>query len=567
LEDWLNYVRSLSKNSPVILVQNKVDRDNTKSLKNLEDLNQIYTVHDYHRVSAKTNRGIEDLKTLILEAFQQMPEVGLEMPLSWYKIRQELVQLTDSAVKDISYERFEKICDKMMVREISRPSLLRFLHDTGILFYQKKMFNNRIILDQKWAINAIYTLFDRKGIFYDFKRKDGIFTLDNLKWAWPESSLEEQEVFLSVMVSCELCFQLNWDLKNPIYIAPQLLPSKKPEYIELNWKNKQGKCLHLIYRHQFLHSAIIQRFIVRAGPLTKASQMWKNGISFHYQSSEALIEVIEVDSKIIDLQNKPSAEVISIQIFGSDNRELLQRIRNEFERIHHFEAAPVEWISVNGIDFIAFEEFKKYWNNSEVQILIAPSGNKVELQDLMEFLPHEEREQRPGAEKPGIRELPSLKEQQTMTKQKAINIFISYSHKDEEFKDELVDIWLKPLKRNINFEYWDDRKILAGQEWEPAILEKLNSADVIILLLSQPFLASDFCTDIEMNRALERRQAEGILVLPILIRECNWEDSHIAKLQIVPRDCKPLNTLPDRDTAWKTVVQEIKKALAARAIG
>jgi hypothetical protein len=49
-------------------------------------------------------------------------------------------------------------------------------------------------------------------------------------------------------------------------------------------------------------------------------------------------------------------------------------------------------------------------------------------------------------------------------------------------------------------------------------------------------------------------------VLPILIRECNWEDSHIAKLQIVPRDGKPLNTLPDRDTTWKSVVQEIKIA-------
>jgi hypothetical protein len=381
--------------------------------------------------------------------------------------------------------------------------------------------------------------------------------------------LEERKVFLSFMESCELCFQIGdvWEWEYPVYIAPQLLPSKKPEDVERNWKNKQGKCLYLIYYHQFLHSAIIQRFIVRAGHLAEVSKIWKNGISFYYQSSEALIEVIEVDPKKIDLQNKPSAEVISIQIFGPDSRELLQRIRNEFENIHHFEAAPVEWISVNGIDFIAFEEFKKYWNNSEVQILIARSGNKVKLKDLMEFLPHEDFQQRPGAEKPGIRELPSLKEQSPMTKPKAINIFISYSHKDEIFKDELVDIWLKPLKRNINnLEVWDDRKISAGQEWEPAILEKLNSADVIILLISQPFLASDFCTDIEMTRALERRQSEGILVLPILIRDCTWEDSPIARLQIVPRDGKPLNTLPDQDTAWKTVMQEIKKALDARVI-
>jgi hypothetical protein len=103
-----------------------------------------------------------------------------------------------------------------------------------------------------------------------------------------------------------------------------------------------------------------------------------------------------------------------------------------------------------------------------------------------------------------------------MTKSKAVNIFISYSHKDEICKDELVDSWLTPLKRNINLADWDDRKILAGQEWKPAILEKLNSAEVIILLISQPFLTSDFCTDIEMTRALERRQSEGILVIPIL---------------------------------------------------
>jgi len=89
---------------------------------------------------------------------------------------------------------------------------------------------------------------------------------------------------------------------------------------------------------------------------------------------------------------------------------------------------------------------------------------------------------------------------------KAVEVFFSYSHKDEELRDQLSN-HLSTLKRKHFITAWHDRRIGAGKEWENEIDERLNTADIILLLISSDFLASDYCYDVEVKVAFSSRRS------------------------------------------------------------
>src|SRR5215475_9706813 len=99
----------------------------------------------------------------------------------------------------------------------------------------------------------------------------------------------------------------------------------------------------------------------------------------------------------------------------------------------------------------------------------------------------------------------------------SVRLFYSYSHKDETLREEL-EKHLSLLKRQSVLHDWHDREISAGREWEGAINENLETADVILLLVSADFLASDYCYDKEMKRALEKYEVGEACVIPLIVR-------------------------------------------------
>jgi internalin A len=147
---------------------------------------------------------------------------------------------------------------------------------------------------------------------------------------------------------------------------------------------------------------------------------------------------------------------------------------------------------------------------------------------------------------------------------RAIRLFYSYAHKDEELRDEL-ETHLKLFQRQGLIEPWHDRRIGAGTEWAGQINDNLERADVVLLLVSADFIASDYCYDTEMTRALERHEKGVARVIPIIISDCIWRSALFGKLQALPTDGRPVaNWGPDkyaRDSAWKNVADGIEKVL------
>jgi hypothetical protein len=120
-------------------------------------------------------------------------------------------------------------------------------------------------------------------------------------------------------------------------------------------------------------------------------------------------------------------------------------------------------------------------------------------------------------------------------------VFISYSHKDEAWKDRLLT-HLGVLQSQGLLELWDDRRIAAGEDWYAAIQAAMRRASVAVLLISADFLTSKFILGEEVPRLLARRDAEGVRVIPLIVRPCAWQVvPWLRRLQARPRDGRPLS--------------------------
>src|SRR4051794_37931256 len=109
-------------------------------------------------------------------------------------------------------------------------------------------------------------------------------------------------------------------------------------------------------------------------------------------------------------------------------------------------------------------------------------------------------------------------------------VFISYAREDGALREKL-EKQLAILRRQGLIATWHDRMITAGREWAGLIAAELEAADIILLLVSPDFLASDYIDEVELKRALERHEAGAARVVPVILRDCLWRYSAFAKLQ------------------------------------
>jgi hypothetical protein len=147
-----------------------------------------------------------------------------------------------------------------------------------------------------------------------------------------------------------------------------------------------------------------------------------------------------------------------------------------------------------------------------------------------------------------------------------LSLFISYSHKDESLRQALGD-HLATLQREGVISVWHDRKITAGEEWAGAIDTNLERADIVLCLVSAGFLASPYCSDIELKRALERHAAGEACVIPVILKPADWTGSPLGTLQALPANAKPVTNWSNRDEAFLSIargIREVAGQLAAR---
>jgi internalin A len=194
-------------------------------------------------VSAKTDYGLDRLKATLKDAAwaclhkRPPPPIGVGRLKVRDRLRQMLKedQERESARRQhrlLERTEFDSLCDDMGISD--KEALLDFLHHNGVIFYRPGLFGGRIILDQNWALEAIYSIFHRDKCFKQIKKLHGRFSREDLELLiWSDYTPAEQNAFLGMMETCGICFrvrvlphqeQLKWSDKEWEYIAPELLP-------------------------------------------------------------------------------------------------------------------------------------------------------------------------------------------------------------------------------------------------------------------------------------------------------------------------------------------------------
>lgn len=142
-----------------------------------------------------------------------------------------------------------------------------------------------------------------------------------------------------------------------------------------------------------------------------------------------------------------------------------------------------------------------------------------------------------------------------------IKVFYCYALEDKILRDEL-EKHLGALKRTNKIINWHDREILPGIEWAYEIDVRLDSSDLILLLISSDFINSDYCWGEEMRKALAKHKAGMGYVIPVILRPVYWEGTPIEELQILPTEAEPVTNWTNRDRALEDVAKGIRQVVS-----
>lgn len=138
-----------------------------------------------------------------------------------------------------------------------------------------------------------------------------------------------------------------------------------------------------------------------------------------------------------------------------------------------------------------------------------------------------------------------------------LRLFVSYSHADESFKDEFIS-HLSPLINDNLIEVWHDRLLKPGELLDERLKAELETSDMVAFLISADFLSSISCYEQELMNAIRQREKNNIVILPIVLRNCNWLQTPLAKFVATTPDGKPIVDYPTQDDGWTTVVKNIR---------
>jgi hypothetical protein len=143
---------------------------------------------------------------------------------------------------------------------------------------------------------------------------------------------------------------------------------------------------------------------------------------------------------------------------------------------------------------------------------------------------------------------------------KSIDVVCCYAREDRHFLHALRS-HLSPLQREESVTLWADIDINAGEDWDREIRRRLDTAHIILLLISPDFINSEYCYGVEMRRALERHERREARVVPIIVRPVSWPNAPFSKLQALPKDATPITRWANTDDAFHNIVEGIRKVI------
>lgn len=534
-EYWLKHIESFGGVSPVIVVQNKIEQHPFEL--NYRGLQARYPqIAGFVKTDCRNSVGLGDLNKMIEEVVDKMPEVRMKFPLDWFRVKERLESMEEDFM---GYEGFRQLCRSEGIRsESDRETLCWVLHCLGIAlnYRDDSRLRETSVLKPEWVTQGIYKILNAK----ELADRQGELHLKDLQKLLPveQYPLEKHLFLLELMRKFGLCFAFPDEIDQ--YLIPELLGKEQPEEVG---EFQPEDCLNFEYHYGILPEGLIPRFIVRTHVLSFGLQRWRTGVVLAHEGCRALVIAEPADRRVI----------VRVKGDSGARRRLLAIVRYDLDRINaefkdRLDARP----KVPLLDFPEFSiDYEKLVAFERQGVVEFPEfiGQRVITVRVDELLNGVDLDKQRG-EPLGLA-------------YKAKSIFFSYSHRDESLRDEL-EVHLKLLQRQGMISSWHDRKILPGGEWDREIDSHLERAQIVLFLVSADFIASDYCWDKEVKRALSRHESGGVVVIPVILRQCDWKTAPFGKLKGLPKDMIPVTAWEDRDAAWTDIAAGIR-LIAERA--
>ncbi len=539
-EYWLKLIESFGTEddgniAPVLIVLNKGSL-NPFDLNRLALLRKYRFIKDFLVTDCNTGQGIQELRASIEQEIDRLPYLRAAFPASWFAIKDQLAAMQDNF---ISFAEYRVLCKEAGEKEFQGQDFLAtHMHNLGVALNYKDdpRLRDHHVLNPRWVTSGVYALLNDPILL----QRNGELRLDDIgRILDPEKYPRHMHRFLmDLMRKFELCFTFTDD--DTHYLITELLDKQEPKEAE---DFELPECLNFEYRYAVLPEGLLPRFIVRTHSLSEGNPRWRTGVILSFEGNRALVRADAGEKRV------------SIAVDGplESRRRLLAVIRSDFARIHASisklcpeEVVPLPGIpevSVSYAELLTFEQngiktFQKAYNGKILTLDVQQLLNGVDLAGTRQ-------KNEPSYDKPRVK------------------IFYSYAHEDEYYRNKL-ETHLKILERAGLIDQWYDRYIDPGDDWKNAIDENLERADIILLLVSADFIDSDYCWEIEMKRALERHESGVATVIPIIVRDVNWQSAPFATFQALPKDAKAIKLWSDEDTAWKNVSEGIEEVVNKR---
>ncbi|TMP28108.1 hypothetical protein CWB99_01365 [Pseudoalteromonas rubra] len=348
LSYWLAYLKSLAGSEAQVMVCQSQCDDPEQDLRAPVPHPVPFTKLREVPISAKVPGGLDEFTPFFERAIQlQLKRNGdIWLPKNWLAVELEIAVLQ---VQLLPYDAYQTLCAR---HDVAAPeTLVKYLHQTGRVFYRKGCFDDQLILDQAWALQGVYLLLEREHVMPALKGASGCFAeadLEPLLWQGKEFTASEKALFVEMMLQCGVCFKLT----DSSYIAPDALPEKAERQGHFTSIWQQGECdYHIRLEYAFLHDATMRYLLSKIGEQAGPQACyWRYGCCYYDVKTNARVWFEctplsdEQKGERDDFSNYGQPGVIDIRVAGKQGLELAKHLLKSISKEQHLEqSARVEW--------------------------------------------------------------------------------------------------------------------------------------------------------------------------------------------------------------------------------
>ncbi len=526
------------KNSPILIVMNLMHGDrgaNIDIASYVSEFKKIINneILEVNLLNPEQDNCLQKLRTIVEQQLENLPHIRKPVFRCWLDVREALLSEAKDNKNFIDMKRYEEICDNNGVNgEEHRKLVGRYLHNLGIVlwYHDKDYLRNIMILKPMWAITAIYKIIDDKKI-QDNKGKFDNTDLDSL---WNEVSYKfSKDELTSMLKVFKICFQRRY--KNE-YIVPALMEANPPA-IAKGWDN--SGCTTVTFEYVFMPKGIANQLTadLHQHIQDELNHVWAYGLVLHYAEDLGTMAMI--------VENTYNRK-ITIDVKGNyANRFLgtiiqeLKNINNSYFGLKSEMKIPCTCSKCKTLDtpqLYTEQDLLEKLKDNKTTVFCNKLDDRVSIQPVLESIgiTHPIFDKLKREERGDL--MDEVMSKKAVLKKK---VFVSYAHALTNYFDVFITDLKSYLKiTNVDFEIFEDFQIPVGSRWDDFLQDKVAGCDIMILLVSQQFITSDFIQEKEFGAAVSRLKNEKeILIVPVYFGPCNFNDEKdLSQLQFFKPD-------------------------------